>query len=105
MNLTNRHGNHTQFSICKNVRFLRVTSNSNSGSDQTKLSIDKVTFTCHMSVELMNNNSTAKEQNYGHVNAFKKKTSKFKVIFVTPGMDKIGKQFLPQSYHSNPSTQ
>ena len=62
MNLTNRPGNITQIYILRKILCFRKWQNSSSGSDKTKIFIEKVPFTLHQLVGLMHNRTNAKEQ-------------------------------------------
>ena len=84
MNLTKKPGNITQIYIFRKKLCFRKGQNSSSGSDKTKIFIDKVPFTLHQLVGLMHNRTNAKEQKIGPVNAFKKN---IKVSFVTFGTE------------------
>ena len=72
MNLTNRPGNHTQFYIFGHFSGFWKCQNSNSGSDKTKIFIDKGPFTLHPLVGLMQNSTTAREQKNGPFRDLKK---------------------------------
>ena len=76
INLSKRPGNHAQFYVFGNFSGLREWRNSNSGSDKTKIFIDKAPFTLHPLVGLMHNSTTAKEQTNWPCWCLQKKASK-----------------------------
>ena len=58
---TKQPGNHTKFYIFEIISYFPKWQNSDSGSDKTKIFMDKVPITLQPLVALMHNSTTIKE--------------------------------------------
>ena len=80
MNLTNNPGNYTQFHI---FEIFQLSGSKDSPiPDQTKICIDKLTFTLHLLVGLMHNSTTAKEPKKWPSYCLKKRVPKLVLLLL-----------------------